>query len=296
MYTHTTQLISAVCIVVLWLKIMHALTVDISCMHCWAVAEIHIHNTVDISCLASLCCGWNTRIHNTVDISCLHHCAVAEIHVYTTLSTSAVLHRCAVAEIHVYTTLSTSAVLHRCAVGEIHVYTTLSTSAVCIIVRWLKYMYTQHSRHQLSASLCCGWNTRIHNTVDISCLASLCCGSGWNTRIHNSRHQLSAPLCSGWDTRIHNTVDISCLHHCQTIFTAHLMGITWTVSEIIEHLFFSWLRSMWPGMKVKVNIMNTRCILMSEAVIVPSFILMTSIVSEICLQGTETQTDTASSM
>ena len=29
------------------------------------------------------------------------------------------------------------------------------------------------------------------------------------------------------------------------------MGITWTVSEIIEHLLCSWLTSVWPWMKVK---------------------------------------------
>ena len=30
----------------------------------------------------------------------------------------------------------------------------------------------------------------------------------------------------------------------QAIFTANLMGIAWTVSEIIEHLLLSWLRSV----------------------------------------------------
>ena len=34
------------------------------------------------------------------------------------------------------------------------------------------------------------------------------------------------------------------------------MGIAWTVSEIIGHLLFSWLR-LWPWMKVEVNIINT---------------------------------------
>ena len=50
-----------------------------------------------------------------------------------------------------------------------------------------------------------------------------------------------------------------------TIFTAFLMGISWTVSKIIEHLLFSWLRSVWLWMKVKVNIINTGCIV-TEAV------------------------------
>ena len=30
------------------------------------------------------------------------------------------------------------------------------------------------------------------------------------------------------------------------------MGIAWTVSEMIEHLLFSWLRSVWPRMKVNM--------------------------------------------
>ena len=52
------------------------------------------------------------------------------------------------------------------------------------------------------------------------------------------------------------------------------------LSEIIKRLFFSWLRSMWPSMKVKVNIINTWCMLMSEAVTVPSLTMMPSTVSE----------------
>ena len=57
-------------------------------------------------------------------------------------------------------------------------------------------------------------------------------------------------------------------------------GIAWKVSEIIEYLLFSWLRSVWHWMKVNVNILNTWCILMSEAVAVPSLMMMTSMVSE----------------
>ena len=41
------------------------------------------------------------------------------------------------------------------------------------------------------------------------------------------------------------------------------MDIAWTVSEIIKHLLFSWFRFVWPWMKVKVNMMNTWCILMT---------------------------------
>ena len=51
-------------------------------------------------------------------------------------------------------------------------------------------------------------------------------------------------------------------------------GIAWTVSEIIELSLFSWLRYVWAWMKVKVNIMNTWCILMSEAVTVASLMMM----------------------
>ena len=58
------------------------------------------------------------------------------------------------------------------------------------------------------------------------------------------------------------------------------MGFAWTVSEIIKHLLFSWLRSVSPWMKVKVNIINTWCIITSEAVTVPSLTMMTLIVSE----------------
>ena len=42
----------------------------------------------------------------------------------------------------------------------------------------------------------------------------------------------------------------------RTIFTANFMGIAWTVSEIMEYLLFSWLKSVWLWMKVKVNIIN----------------------------------------
>ena len=62
----------------------------------------------------------------------------------------------------------------------------------------------------------------------------------------------------------------------RTIFTANLMGIAWTASEIIEHLLFLW--SVW-WMKVKVNIINVWCMLMSEAVTMP-ILTMTLILSE----------------
>ena len=58
------------------------------------------------------------------------------------------------------------------------------------------------------------------------------------------------------------------------------MGIARTVSEIIKYLLFSWLRSVWPWMKVQVNIINTWCILMSEAVTLPSLMMMALIASE----------------
>ena len=62
-------------------------------------------------------------------------------------------------------------------------------------------------------------------------------------------------------------------------------------SEMIKHLLFSWLRSVWPSLKV--TIMSTWCILMSETVTVPSSIMMTSIVSEESrARDTRTQTHT----
>ena len=66
----------------------------------------------------------------------------------------------------------------------------------------------------------------------------------------------------------------------RTIFTANLTVIAWTVSEIIENLLFSRVRSVWPWMKVKGNISNTWCIPMSEAVTMPSLTMMTSMVSK----------------
>ena len=35
----------------------------------------------------------------------------------------------------------------------------------------------------------------------------------------------------------------------RTNLTANLMGIAWTVSEIIEHLLFSWFRAVWPWIR-----------------------------------------------
>ena len=44
------------------------------------------------------------------------------------------------------------------------------------------------------------------------------------------------------------------------------MGIAWIVPETIEHLLFSGVRSAWrTWMKVMVNIINTWCVLISEA-------------------------------
>ena len=68
-----------------------------------------------------------------------------------------------------------------------------------------------------------------------------------------------------------------------------LDGIAWTVYEIIEHSLFSPFTSIWPW-KVKINIINTWCILMSEAVTVPSLMRMTLTVSEESLER-DRQTD-----
>ena len=54
----------------------------------------------------------------------------------------------------------------------------------------------------------------------------------------------------------------------------------WNNSEINEHFLFSWVRAVWPWMKVRVNIINTWCISMSEAVTTSSLIMVTSIVSK----------------
>ena len=59
----------------------------------------------------------------------------------------------------------------------------------------------------------------------------------------------------------------------------------WIVSEIIKHLLFSWVRSVWPWMKVKVDIINTWYILMSEAVTVPSLTMMTNSFRGIACEG-----------
>ena len=69
------------------------------------------------------------------------------------------------------------------------------------------------------------------------------------------------------------------------------MGIAWTVSEIIEHLLFSRVRSVRPWMKVKVNIINTWCIHVTEAVTVSNVIAIASLVSEIWRVTDTGQTD-----
>ena len=70
------------------------------------------------------------------------------------------------------------------------------------------------------------------------------------------------------------------------------MGIAEIVCEIIKHLLFSWSRSVWPSMKVKISIINTWCITMYEAVTVPSLTMMTSTVSKESLaRDTHTHTD-----
>ena len=67
----------------------------------------------------------------------------------------------------------------------------------------------------------------------------------------------------------------------------HSLNSFW--NNIIKHLLFSWLISVW--MKVKVNILNTWCIIMFEAVTVPSLTMMTSTVSEKSF-ARDTNTDT----
>ena len=59
------------------------------------------------------------------------------------------------------------------------------------------------------------------------------------------------------------------------------MGIVWIVSKIIEQFLFSWLRSVWSWMEFKVQIMNTWCILVTEAVTASNLITIVSLVSEI---------------
>ena len=70
------------------------------------------------------------------------------------------------------------------------------------------------------------------------------------------------------------------------------MGIAWIISEIMKHLLFSWLRSVWPWMQVKVNIINTWCILVTEAVTVSNMIAI-SLKKDIQTdRQTDRQTDT----
>ena len=72
----------------------------------------------------------------------------------------------------------------------------------------------------------------------------------------------------------------------RTIVTANVMRIAWRLSEIISVIY------VWTWMEVKVNIINTWCILVSEAVTVPNLMMMTLIVSEESLaRDTDTQTD-----
>ena len=66
----------------------------------------------------------------------------------------------------------------------------------------------------------------------------------------------------------------------RTIFIVNLMGIAWTVYEIVEHLLLSWLRFVWLWMKVKVNIIIKWCIPMFETVVVLSVMMMALIVPE----------------
>ena len=83
--------------------------------------------------------------------------------------------------------------------------------------------------------------------------------------------------------------------YCRTIFTADLMGIAWTVFEVIEHLLFQLRIKICVTWKVKVNIINKRCILMSETVTVPNLMLTALIVSEespACEGHTHTHTHT----
>ena len=65
------------------------------------------------------------------------------------------------------------------------------------------------------------------------------------------------------------------------------MWIAWTVSKNVEHLIFSRLKSVWPWIKVKVDI-NTWC-MRSDAVDVLSLMMMTEKVSEESLARKHTQ-------
>ena len=64
------------------------------------------------------------------------------------------------------------------------------------------------------------------------------------------------------------------------------------VFEIMENVLFSWLRSVWPWMKVTVNIINTWCILMSEAVTVPSWMMTSTVAEELLARDRHTYTHT----
>ena len=76
------------------------------------------------------------------------------------------------------------------------------------------------------------------------------------------------------------TIDHSILWLCPTftwtIFTANLTGIASIFYEVIKHLLFSWFWSVWPWMKVNVNIINMWCKPMAEAVIETSLTMITS--------------------
>ena len=74
---------------------------------------------------------------------------------------------------------------------------------------------------------------------------------------------------------------------CRTIFTAHLMGIAWTVSEI---LIIFMMQICLTLNEVKVILMNTRCVLVIEAAM-SNLLAIASLVSEIW-QATHTHTHT----
>ena len=82
---------------------------------------------------------------------------------------------------------------------------------------------------------------------------------------------------SDWEKSISN--------FSRTTLTANLIGIAWTVSELFKHLLFWRLRSVRPWLKVKVNILVA-------VTAVPSFMMITIIVSEESLWRGHTHTHT----
>ena len=84
-------------------------------------------------------------------------------------------------------------------------------------------------------------------------------GQVWDAIAHDLEWRSTS---SDWEIITCRPIDIVGLCSQQTALLEQ------PVSEINKRLLFSPLRSVWPWVKVKVNIINTWCILMSEAVTV----------------------------